>query len=596
MLRRLLNIAAVALSALLMLTVGLWLYGESRWSEWVPTTPEMAFIHGTIGLETFPLKYALVLDEVSSPAFRTERENGRSLWRTYGFLDNPRANDDNEPACAANAADKLPIGFGISRYMPSKAFVTPIDFAGLTCAACHSAELRLADGRKVGPLYGGANQELDIIAWSDGVRNAVLDPSLSAEKILAAYEARCGTPTGLYERTVGHLLEQATIAAWLNGVRESIGSDLSRYDLPYAGAQLKDAANIPAGPGRTRPFRSVVRVAVNLPAADNRALSKIPVVFEQDPKQRPFSQYDGSIGDPTVRAVIAAFASGASLEALSKPEIAHNVAYAATFTEILGIGAKVPRFRDLFPDNAPNSERIAAGFAVYQRDCNSCHGHRPDQDAPWSLSGADRVHQVTPAADVGTDTARLTFRYAEMLPLAIWTSFPRWAEDLQAQKDALVQAAADAEHRGDLARAYLWQQQLAALNLASRKHRLGHPLAFAADQIRYKPGYINNPIPRAFLRAPYLHNGSVPTLRQLINLDARPAVFCRGENFYDPEAVGLVATPPQADGQCPDRQSFRFDTAAEGNSNSGHNYPWRYDDPARDPKALDDLLEYLKTL
>src|SRR5512139_625171 len=170
--RRLLKFAAVAISVLLVVLTGLWLYGETRWAAWTPASPETAFVHGTIGLETLPLKYALVLEQVSGTAFRTGREDGRSLWRAYGFLDNPDAGRDDKPACLANAADKLPVGFGVSRYMPAKAFQSPVAFAGLTCAVCHSTELRLADGRKLGPFYGAANQELDVISWSDGIRSA----------------------------------------------------------------------------------------------------------------------------------------------------------------------------------------------------------------------------------------------------------------------------------------------------------------------------------------------------------------------------------------------------------------------------------------
>ena len=592
--RRLLRIGAVAISAVLLVATGLWLYGETRWSRWTPASPEEAFIHGTIGLETLPLKYALVLEEVSGTAFKSGREGGRSLWRAYGFLDNPRAGTDDKPACLGNAADKLPVGFSISQRMPAKAFPTPIEFAGLTCAACHSAELRLLNGRKIGPFFGAANQELDIIAWSDGIRSAVLDPDLSTTKILDAYEARCGKPDGIYDRTVGYLLERAMISAWLNGFRAVVADDLSRYDLPYAGGQLKEATDMPAGPGRTRPFRSIVRTAMKLPGEGNMALSKIPVVFEQATTLRPFSQYDGSIGNPTTRAMIAAYASGASALALAKPEVVHNIKNASAYTEDLGIGIKVPRYRDLFPDKAPDPQRVAAGFAVYQQACNGCHGHRPIEDGPWTTMGAGEIWKT--AFDIGTDSARLTFRYADMLPLAIQTALPRWAVDLQAQKDELVQARKDASAKGDLGRAYFWERQLDDLELASREFRLGHPLAFPLQQIKNPGGYVNNPIPRAFLRAPYLHNGSVPTLRQLINLDSRPAVFCRGENVYDPDAMGFVVVEPDGDGRCPDRQSFRFDAKAEGNANTGHDYPWRYDDPARDPAALENLLEYLKTL
>ena len=596
--RRLTGIVFTAVAATLVITTLAWLYGESRWQRWQPKDPAHAFTEGAIGLETLPLKYALVLETVSGVAFRTGTEDGRSLWDTYGFLPNPRAANDTSPACEANAANKLPFGFAVSTFIPSTAVQTPVKFGGLTCAACHSARLKTADGRTFGPLVGMGNQELDIIAWSDSVRSAVLDPDLSAKKIIDAYERQCGAPTGLVDRTLGRAIERLVISSWLSGIRSTVAADLSRYDLPFSGSALKDAHHIPAGPGRTRPFRSIVRVALNLPAADNMALSKIPVVFEQDIELRPRSQYDGSIANPVTRSYVAAYASGASVEALSKPEIVHNIKAAARFTETLSAGSGAPSYRDLFGASSIEPAQAAAGFAVYMRYCNDCHGHRPLAGGRWSFDGATRRHQLSPigSAGIGTDAARLTFRYAEMLPLAIWTSIPGWAEQLDSQKAALQRAADAARSAGNPALQYFWDDKLAQIELASRKYRLGHPLYFAQKELFYEVGYINNPIPFTFLRAPYLHNGSIPTLRQLINLDERPARFCRGENVYDPAAVGFVTSPPDAAGLCPNRTSFSYDTRQPGNSNRGHDYPWRFDDPARDSRALRDLLEYLKTL
>ncbi|MEQ9124053.1 MAG: hypothetical protein RIM80_15980, partial [Alphaproteobacteria bacterium] len=93
-------------------------------------------------------------------------------------------------------------------------------------------------------------------------------------------------------------------------------------------------------------------------------------------------------------------------------------------------------------------------------------------------------------------------------------------------------------------------------------------------------------------------NGSVPTMRQLLHLDPRPSRFCRGENVYDPDALGYVAPEigPEDDCASP-REAFLFDTTAPGNANAGHDYPWS-------PEELDDgrradleaLLAYMKTL
>jgi hypothetical protein len=333
-------------SVALLSATGLWGIAEWGWGQWKPLSPADAFAHGTLGLEIMPLKYALVLEQVSGAAFRSGREGGRSLWQAYGFIANPNAAKETGAACVSNAGDTLPVGFTVSRFMPLKAFKTPVAFAGLSCTACHSAVLRHPDGSTSKPIIGMGNQELDIIAWSDGFRSAVLDPTLTASRILDAYDQQCGAPTGLYDRTLGRVIETGVISAWLAGIRSSVADDLSRYDLPYAGADLKNSAAIPAGPGRTRPFRSIVRVALNLPGADNLALSKIPVVFEQDPKLRPRSQYDGSVKDPVTRSFTAAYASGASVEALSKPEIVDNIKAAAAYTVTLGITDAVPGYAE----------------------------------------------------------------------------------------------------------------------------------------------------------------------------------------------------------------------------------------------------------
>ena len=65
--------------------------------------------------------------------------------------------------------------------------------------------------------------------------------------------------------------------------------------------------------------------------------------------------------------------------------------------------------------------------------------------------------------------------------------------------------------------------------------------------------------------APYLHNGSVPTLHDLLLPPKdRPKTFPLGHRDYDPAKVGYTTT---ADGP-----RFRFDTSKVGNSNAGHEY------------------------
>ncbi len=100
-------------------------------------------------------------------------------------------------------------------------------------------------------------------------------------------------------------------------------------------------------------------------------------------------------------------------------------------------------------------------------------------------------------------------------------------------------------------------------------------------------GYIAAHLDGIWLRAPYLHNGSVPTLRDLLETPAhRPAVFYRGYDLYDPVNVGFVAHGPDAE-----QVGTVYDTSATGNSNQGH--PFGTELP---PEEKNALIEYLKTL
>jgi cytochrome c553 len=82
-------------------------------------------------------------------------------------------------------------------------------------------------------------------------------------------------------------------------------------------------------------------------------------------------------------------------------------------------------------------------------------------------------------------------------------------------------------------------------------------------------------------RSPYLHNGSVRTMGELLTSPAaRATSFRRGSRVFDEPQMGYT-----------DEGSSLLNTAASGNSNSGHDYGI-----ALSPEQKRDLIEYLKTL
>jgi RoxA-like, cytochrome c-like len=89
-----------------------------------------------------------------------------------------------------------------------------------------------------------------------------------------------------------------------------------------------------------------------------------------------------------------------------------------------------------------------------------------------------------------------------------------------------------------------------------------------------------------WLRAPYLHNGSVPTLADLLEpMAARPKRFWRGVDLFDSVRVGFVTTGADAE-----RYGTLYDTSRPGNGNAGHLYG-----TTLTPENKRALIEYLKT-
>jgi len=121
---------------------------------------------------------------------------------------------------------------------------------------------------------------------------------------------------------------------------------------------------------------------------------------------------------------------------------------------------------------------------------------------------------------------------------------------------------------------------------ASNQYALYPDSPYRFTHFRKTRGYANQPLDGIWARAPYLHNGAVPTMRDLLEPpDRRPKVFYRGDDVYDQAALGFVSTVPAENG----RTFFRYDTSVPGNSNGGHLYGTSL--PDADKLAV---IEYLK--
>ena len=157
----------------------------------------------------------------------------------------------------------------------------------------------------------------------------------------------------------------------------------------------------------------------------------------------------------------------------------------------------------------------------------------------------------------------------------------------------------------------------------TRLRRLNCPTSRSSstDPPEYQ-GYVADALDGIWARGPYLHNGSVPTLYQLLAPTERPKTFVRGSISYDDKYVGWKWKLAEIDSiRTDDPQAVLFQTTWDGAKNCGHDRNLTVDSAGRilrtdwSPRdrtdavkvrldwsgpeyrqALMDLLEYLKTL
>jgi hypothetical protein len=137
----------------------------------------------------------------------------------------------------------------------------------------------------------------------------------------------------------------------------------------------------------------------------------------------------------------------------------------------------------------------------------------------------------------------------------------------------------------DIQRGLMWTDAAAQ---AYNAYREGYDWRFSGFAKR--DGYLASTLDGLWLSGPYLHNGAVPTLRDLLKVPReRPAAFVRGGDVVDGKNGGFVSPP--CDPITPPPGAFCYDTSLIGNSNAGHLYG-----TALPAGEKEDLLAYLLTL
>jgi cytochrome c5 len=440
----------------------------------------------------------------------------------------------------------LPLGLG---YAPSTPAVpTPvgpvnINVVSLTCMGCHGGRVQGADG--VVHTYPGApNTQFD--GFRTAVYETVNDPRYTADAFRNALAAKppgwlYGDPTMIVQETLERTIFGTPGAAEQMLAQLQAGSNFgaARFAATLGTYTYGPTPNAPNPGGHTPGYLDAIGAGISIvvdpttmtPAQLQAALPPAPAMIDimstWTQNQRPAAQWDGSIQNHLHRNLAAEFGVVGDPTKLNM----QNADLTTTLTDAM------PSPPYPFDIDAASQAR---GQGLYQQYCASCH-----------TAGNAKIFSLT---EIGTDPNRAS----------IWKPY-----SVGALRQVLRMACTDP---------------------VTCNNPDGTPLPDTAI-VNPTGGYMALPLNGIWARAPYLHNGSVPTLAALLTKD-RPAQFYRGNITYDQQNVGFTwatATAPHA---------ALYDTTRSGNSNVGHDtaeflgdVDWK-----NQPGMLNDLLSYLKTL
>ncbi len=460
------------------------------------------------------------------PEYLPDRQRGRG-YSSFGMI----YEDGRDPRF------DLPIGMSMRR-------VQGVDRVYFNCAVCHTGSVRDAPGAVRRIVLGMPANTFDLGAVANFLGAAAGNWKFRASRMFPTIESMEARRDSLPELRQGYRPDP------LNPVDRFVfrylGITLMREQLLTLTSRLSFVDESGWGPGRVDTFNPP-KALLGFPmekAPDREKVGNadFPAVWNQRWKEGLHLHWDGNNTSVNERNLSAGFGTGATPTTLDKEGILRMAAF-------LWDQATPPRFLAEHVDTA----LAARGEPIYQRECWSCHGNGKP---PFHSEGdGSTVGSVTPIEYVGTDRARLD-SYTPALAAAqnsLYAGFPK-------QKDEDYCRA----HPDDTDKCY--------------------PARFS--HFRKTHGYANVPLDGIWLRAPYLHNGSVPDLASLLAAPAeRPEVFHIGYDVYDYGRVGFVTSGAEAE-----RLGWRYDTRVRGNGNGGH--VWG---TALTPSQKAALLEYLKT-
>ncbi|VXD00432.1 conserved hypothetical protein [Pseudomonas sp. 8Z] len=508
----------------------------------------------------------------------------------FGFLIDPQ-----QQPTALNPGN-LPVGFTGHQDAESG-----VRFLDISCAACHTGELHYR-GQAI-RIDGGAALH-SLASTVPTLRGGGFGQALGMSMAFTYYNP----------------LKFRRFAREVLGEQYPQGREQLREDFKQVlDTLLATAANdwhrglypTEEGFGRTDAFGRIANTVFG-DAIDeaNYRVADGPVSYPQlwDIWKFDWVQWNGSAMQPMARNVGESLGVGATLQLLDNhgQPIAEADRYASS-VRLRDLYTLEETLKQLKPPHWPEAvlgkidlAQASRGKALFKENCAHCHAPDPkprDQRLAPSRDPEWRMH-IVPTSVIGTDPttadniadhrfdiSRLGWSKVELSRLDV-KLFGANLDNVDfksiSSAKGLAYITAYVENR-----AY----QDAGIKPPQRSEMDGYGLPIGVQELR---GYKARPLDGIWATPPFLHNGSVPTLFQLLSpIYERQSSFWVGNFEFDPKFVGFQTEKFPG--------GFFFDTRVTGNGNGGHEFRDGCRQQGVIGRALSPderlaLIEYLKVL
>ena len=537
-------------------------YLEQNWDH----EKRMEWWYTSQGTRLLPYDWFLALEQPDNEKLVSSREN----LEQNRFV--------SWPADSKWNPDGLPIGF-----VADKDLASGTRYLGFTCAACHTGKVAYKGNEYI---VEGAPAHHDIDRFTIEIATALQKTADNSEKFsrfVASVKGANAKAEDIAELKKQLSQESSKLAERLK---------INHPPYPNGYGRLDAFGNI---------FNEVVVSAINEPS--NAKLADAPVSYPVlwDTPQHDLVQWNGlavnaGIGpySRNTGEVVGVFGDLRieKIDVAGSPEMSFknhiNIKNLGRLEEIL-----TSLWSPLWPEQmlpAVNQTKAQNGKQIYETNCISCH-HDIKRDDPTRKIEAAMI----PLTDIGTDPTmamnvatrmsktgilqgQTIFPISKLVP-----NLPKFGAESQSVQMVLYSVVGILRDGLDPA---ILNQGISPFLEAVKKNTFKDncdPKKEGEKCLR-PPRYKARPLNGIWASAPYLHNGSVPNLWELLQRpDQRVTKFSVGSWEIDPVKVGFVTDAEPA--------TSEFNTMLPGNSNQGHEYGTELMDNEKW-----ELIEYLKTL